>query len=337
MPLFCHHCQSEQADGNAVCDQCGAFLPPVRQTRRDLRQMVAVCALLGAVPFLLVAVPKIVGKKPPTGVTRAFPAPLADHLPPDRQGTAQTPPTLSSADPVPFSVTLLSSSAGKHVPVGSRVMIAAYVALAPGQSAALEMSSQKGHAPPTVFAIAQGSLCSAAWTPTAPGKYEFTATAQNNQQNVFSRRFFIWADPPHVAGLNAMAAAPIDIAPVAALPVAAYRPVVISPLPQSLPLPPLRQAAVLRPAAALRPLFLHSRFPVRYHVLVAKFPFSRNADILARALHNNGFHAAVRTIAATDGTIRYAVDTGIYPPGEAQKQAQILQRDGYPAYCYSNR
>ena len=342
MPVHCPHCHTEQANGEH-CDGCGALLvPQAGKKRRDLLKSLAALGLLGTVPVILLTMPLLAPKKPPRVQAPLTPsAILKPGLPGMTASSLGRDPGIMA---VPFTVTLFSTSAGGHVPVGSHIMVTAFTTLKAEKGASLDLCSRQGQEPPVAFATAEGTLCSAAWTPTLPGRYEFVATASDaSRHRAVSHRFSIWADadPAPFPGPSLPASAPpapalpasVATPPLALAPLPTFRPVSVSPIPLSLPLPPPFPA----PRAALRPLPAHSRFPLRTHVLVARFPFFSNADTLAQALRGNGFHAAVREVTVRDGTIRYSVDTGIYPPEEAQKQMQALQHDGYPAFCYTNR
>lgn len=191
-------------------------------------------------------------------------------------------------------------------------MISAYASLPPGQSATLAISYGKDGGPKTLLALAQGSLSSAAWTPTAPGRYRFTASALDTRKNgAFSHRLTILVDgPPPVPGEA--------IVPAAAAPAPAKR---IAAQPRA-PRPQVAAAPKPRVTAA---------HPQPYHVAAASFRVRHIADTLAGALRQRGFHAFVRPSARG----QYRVETGDFVRRtDAQKQMQLLQRDGYPSSVF---
>jgi len=75
-----------------------------------------------------------------------------------------------------------------------------------------------------------------------------------------------------------------------------------------------------------------------YHVVAARFYFSRSATVLADALNQRGYHALPERMNDPHGKAVYAVVTGTYRrPKEARAAALVLQRSGYPAYVFGSR
>ena len=351
MPQTCSHCHTEQPEENRVCSHCGKplpevwfgtwrppvvhfvdldSLPPVEEDaeadpvqalqmrRSQWKAPLFLSFLAVGILFLIVGVPLLVGQKRAANKL-SQPA----QAPPQEEPQAVRPAAKPSASP-PMALNLRSVSENKHVAVGSHAMISASVSLAPGQSALVDLAYQTSKGPRTVFAFAHGSFCSALWTPLTPGPYEFTATAVDNQQHsVSSRKLVIWADQ------SLPAAGSITPMPVLPMPITALAP----PAP---PLPHTRREAG-RVSAESRPRPALPTAPVRYHVVAANFPFTRNAEVFANALRQRGFHAVVRKGIGKGGKDTYRVETGIYPYAAAQKQSQTLQRNGYPAYCFAER
>ncbi len=235
-----------------------------------------------------------------------------------RQPAASAPAAVPSAPAsvpvspaaVPLTVTLSSASGTRHVPVGKPVMISAYASLPPGQSATLAISYGKDGGAKTLLALAQGSLSSAAWTPTAPGRYRFTASALDSRKNgAFSHHLTILVDAPR---LVSAVAAPVPARLTAAKPRAPKPQIVAAPKPR------------VKTIAASQP----------YHVVAASFRVRRIADTLAEALRQRGFHAFVRPSASG----QYRVETGDFVRrSDADKQVQLLKRDGYPSYAFQTR
>lgn len=316
MSHFCPHCNAEMADSSVQCPHCGQ--PPAavslqeQQAESDRRfpfwTILPWTLLAAAMLFFL---PHLLRSGQAESAPAAGSQPLAAHAPSDAPATTAVSAPVAvpiSSAAVPLTVTLSSASSTRHIPVGKPVMISAYASLPPGQSATLAISYGKGDGPKTLLALAQGSLSSAAWTPTAPGRYRFTASALDSRKNgAFSHHLTILVDaPPSV--------------PAAATP------------------PPVRRAAARpetsRPqirAAAPRPQVKAIASPQTYRVAAATFRVKRIADALAGALRQRGFHAFVRP----DANGGYRVETGDFARRtDAQKQMQLLQRDGYPSSVF---
>ena len=273
---------------------------------------------------------------------------------------AAVPSTPLAATPkrsvLPLTVLLQSAAAGQHIPVGTPVVITAVAMLPPGQSAALALSCKATQGLKTMFSFAEGRLCSANWTPSAPGRYQFTATALDDQcHSASARPLWISVEGPALtARAMRVPVLPAAIAPLPVLPMP-VQPLLLQTLPivkvsrslsewhaprivrhhkkpsvlAALPVPPLSfppVSSLLSKVSAVAPL-------KPYHVVAASFPFPGNAAILARALRARGLFAVTRRQRVKNGKIAYVVEVGSYPlPDEAQKKTLELQRRGYPAY-----
>ncbi len=314
MPHFCPHCNAEIADKSVQCPHCGqpqtASSPQDQQADSDRRfpfwTILPWTLLAAAALFFL---PHLLRSSQTGSAPAAASQPLTAHAP-----SASAVPAASVAVPiapalVPLTVTLSSASSTRHVPVGKPIMISAYASLPPGQSATLAISYGKDGGPKTLLALAQGSLSSAAWTPTAPGRYRFTASALDSRKNgAFSHHLTILVDgPPPV---------PAAVKPASAKLTAAE--------------PSIRRTQI-KAAAAPRPRVRTIPLPQPYHVAAASFRVKRIADTLAGALRQRGFHAFVRPAARG----QYRVETGDFVRrADAQKQMRLLQRDGYPSSVF---
>jgi len=251
----------------------------------------------------------------------------------------------SAPSMLPLTLLLQSAAAGRHVPVGSPVVITAFAVLDPGQSAALSLSYQPERGRKTMFSFAEGQLCSAHWTPSAPGRYQFTATALDGQHHTaVAHPLWITVDGP---ALSARASSrPVETAAVASE--------AVLPLPV-LPIPVVKVSRSVsewhaprsvrvarhhkkpRVLAMLPPPSLSPPPspvpPAPYHVVAASFPFPGSANILARALRARGLFAVTGHQRVKHGKTAYLVEVGAYRlPDEAQKKTLELQRRGYPAY-----
>ena len=264
------------------------------------------------------------GAAPSAAATPATaPAAAVSSLPPAVPASAAP----ASAAPTPLTVTLDSANRGKHVPVGKPVMISAYASLPPGQSATLAISYSKGGGSRTLLSLAQGSLSSAAWTPAAPGRYKFTASALDSRKDgVFSHSLVISVDaPPQPAPASVAAVRPAHPAPVPA----ASRLTASKPSKPAAPKPPRPVPAHSSPAHSSP---AHSS---PYHVAAASFSYRPVAETLAGALRRRGFHAFVRASSQRQGNRTYRVETGDFAQlTAAQKQVSLLKRDGYPAFLF---
>lgn len=359
MPLNCPRCQIAQAEENKTCINCGQPLTPMRseadapladhdnlaapdpvQARRAswrLPAMIAVGLLLAlAASVLLVARHKPVPRTataapaPSPAPDTAPPVPMASPPPAPATPAVSAPPaapamptsgTRTAVGMVPLTITLASTSAGRHVKVGDDVTLTVLTTLAHGQSATLTLFSRRGHGQKTMLSFAQGSLCSTTWTPSVPGRYEFTATVLGDRRQVATSRLVeITVDRP------APQTAAQDKGTQALLPVAAPPPA----RPVSLPPPRrvLRTASrAPRPAPALT-----------YYVAAARFSFSRSAVVLTDALIRRGYPAVPERMADPHGKAVYVVVTGSYRrPQEARNAVLVLQRSGYPAYFFGGR
>lgn len=359
MPLTCPHCRIVQAEGSETCINCGLPLTPAEATapqaggappagpdaasaplaRRAAWRLPALFAfgLLLALtasaffaarrgvvrhgvvrhgvarrpaytaPVSLPAPPAPVAV-PPAPLSSASPAPSPIVRPSPAAETPATRAVRPSAGAVPLTVmpltvtpltvTLRSTQEGRHVKVGEGVTL---TALAGGQSTTLTLFSRRGRGENTMLTFVEGSLCSTTWTPALPGRYEFTATALGDRKrSAASRRVVITVDAP---------APPVEARAV-----------------------PPRTA--VRAAARDR-----SRPPaLTYHVAAAKFPFLRNATVLADALSRRGYQAVPERMDDRHGKAVYVVVTGSYhDPKEARSAALELQRSGYPAYFFGGR
>ncbi len=326
MAHLCPHCSGEIADGSVQCTHCGQ--PPAASSLQDPQAdgdrrfpfwtilpwtLLAAAALL-FLPHLLRSSQAV-----PVPAARPLTAPLPSSAAPDSAAVpAASAPVPIDPAAVPLTVTLSSAGSSRHVPVGKPVMISAYASLPPGQSATLAISYGKDGGPKTLLTLAQGSLSSAAWTPTRPGRYRFTASALDSRKNgAFSHRMTIIVDaPPPVA----VAARPVP----AEIPPAALTAVKLTPA-RPRTLRPRKVAAMPKPRARV------IARPQPYHVAAATFRVKGIADTLAGALRQRGFHAFVRPGARS----QYRVETGDFAErADAQKQVQLLQRDGYPSSLF---
>jgi len=245
--------------------------------------------------------------------------------------------TKTVVEAVPLTITLASTSAGRHVKVGDDVTLTAFTALTRGRSATLTVFYQRGRGQKIMLSFAQGSLCSTTWTPSAPGRYEFTATALgDSQQAATSRRVEITVDRPdrQTAAQDAVVQAPPVVAAV--------------PLPRPVSLPPPRDVRprTMRPRTVWPRTGLPRATPsaprpapaLTYHVAAAHFAFSRSAVVLADALIRRGYPAVPERMADGHGKTVYVVVTGSYRrPKDARNAAVALQRSGYPAYFFGGR
>lgn len=352
MPQFCSHCSAETADGSRQCPRCGqtqeASAPQNTQTEQGpqtesdkrfpfwtiLPWTLLAAAILFLLPPLLRSshAQKLVSAASQSSAD--VPRMNASSPTADKTATPLVPdaaPVPITAAEVPLTVTLSSAGGGKHVPVGTPVMISAYASLPPGQSATLAISYSKEGSSKTLLALAQGSLASAAWTPTAPGRYWFTASALDSRKNgAFSRHLTILVDaPPPV---------PIAAKPEAAEPAATKRTAARRTAARPIA-PHIVTAKHTAPRPSLpKPRVKIAAAPQPYHVAAAGFSVKRVAVTLAGALRRRGFNAFVRPSADGQHPKTYRVETGDFVHrADAQKQMQLLQRDGYPSYVFQAR
>ena len=280
----------------------------------------------------------------PAGIPSAATPPASVPAASGSQSPAAAPVPVSAASP-PLTVTLYSAGGSKHISVGRPVMISAYASLPPGQSATLAISYAQNNGPRTLLSLAQGSLSSAAWTPSAPGRYKFTASALDSRKNgAFSHSLIISVDappaPPKPAPPKPAPPKPAPPKPalVAAVPAAKPAPARIA----SRPSPPKPSAPKLTAPKLTAPKMPHKApappvapHPSPYHVAAAGFKVRAVASTLAGALRRRGFNAFVRPTAKGQGPKMYQVEIGDYVHlDDAQKQVSLLKRDGYPAYLF---
>lgn len=257
----------------------------------------------------------------------APPPPPSAPAPPAAPVPAAVFGTKTAVGAPPLTVTLASTSEGRHVKIGTAVTLTAFTTLAHGQSATLTLFSRRGRGQKTMFSFAQGSLCSTTWTPSVPGRYEFTATALGDRrQAAASRRVEIIVDKP----------APQTVAQDKAQDKVAQVPLPVSAAP-----PPSRLVSLPPPRTVTPRTALRARPPappLAYHVAAAQFSFSRSAVVLADALSRRGYQAVPERMADPHGKTVYVVVTGSYRrPKEARKAVLALQRSGYPAYFFGGR
>ncbi len=306
--------------------------------RRVLPWVLSAAAVLGLLLVMLFAVlprlsqvPRSARNPPLPSGPAAIPAPADPALPP--LVPAQPSPAKAAADgQVPLAVALYSAGSSKHVPVGQPVLISAYAALPPAGSATIAISYTRNGGPRSLLTLAQGSLSTASWTPAAPGRYNFTASALDSRKiSAFSHSLVIVAD-----------AAPSPVTPLPAVvsPAPPARTAALTPAHRA-KLAPRRRAAQSVPAA--RPVPNRFRAPNRfrvqtshlkaYHVAAAAFVVRPVAETLAGALRRRGFHAFVRETTEPHHKPTYVVETGKFlRPADAKKQLYTLNHDGYPAF-----
>jgi hypothetical protein len=328
MPLNCPHCQIAQADGSETCLNCGGPLTPASDpgvavhNRRDFWKRPV---LLAAVTlFLLAGAVLLTALRKPVSI----PAPPASPAPAALVSPSPVPAALSAVvkNDAPLIITLVSAAGNRPVKIGQAVRLTTFTDLAPGQSASLTLTYRWNHGKSTLFSFAQGSLASTTWTPFAPGRYDFLATALDDHQRAATARhlqIIVNPDsPPAIIPSKPLVAAAV---PVSRASLPAPAPAYVPPL---LPKPPPPRAAA-KPSRRLVSSLL------RFTVAAAHFPFNKNAVVLADALHRQGYHAVPEQMADGRGKAVYVVVTGSYfRPENARKQMLVLQRSGYPAYIF---
>ena len=321
-------------------------LLPQAESRSSFRRYLPWAIL--AAPLLLALVVLSLHFLPQTAFSRPTASlPLPEPaIPPSASSPAAVPAVASTA--VPLTVTLYSAGSGRHVRVGTAVLISAYAALPPGQSATVSVSYTRNNGPQSLLALAQGSLSSTAWTPSVPGRYNFTASAlDSDKNNAASHHLLIYVDAGPAKEVGAAKPLPPAVvpipSPVRAAAFAAARPArnpalrrvaarLAAPA-RHLPKPPIH----LRPASARQATRAVPRsYPSKAsHVEAATFVFQPLAETLAGALRRRGFHAFVRTVTRPHHKPTYAVETGDFQhPADAKRQVETLKRDGYPASIY---
>ena len=302
--------------------------------RRVLPWIFSAAAVISFMLVMLLAVlPRLSqvprpAKNPPLPSGSAASLPPADPVLPPLVTAQPSAAKIAVDGQVPLGVTLYSAGSGKRISVGKPVLISAYAALPPAGSATIAISYTRNGGPRSLLTLAQGSLSTASWTPAAPGRYAFTASALDSRKiSAFSRPLVIIAE--------AMPAPANELSP----PVASTAP---SPAITAAPAPVLR--AQLRPrriaarsVPATRPAPQRSNGQKShlkpYHVAAAAFVVRPVAETLAGALRRRGFHAFVRETSQPHHKPTYVVETGKFlRPADAKKQLYTLNHDGYPAF-----
>lgn len=358
MPLHCPRCRIVQADENQTCINCGEPLPPphtlpaappfadperlaeanaaayladqddtagtdpvhVVQAHRASWKMPALI-VFGVLLALIVAAAILNQRKAAVRTAPPVTAPPQTAIPPPT--AAPKSALLPAASPaardakavkaVPLALTLTATEANRRISVGANVTLTVFTTHAQGRSAAMTLSYRRNQGRRTVLAFAQGSLCTTTWAPQMPGRYEFSATAVGDGQGAAVSRLVIIT----VSALAAHAA--LQAAALPAVPRVLARAV--------------RQKGRASASASPPP-----RARLLYHVEAARFPFARNADVLAAALRRQGIPAVTQRITDRRGKPVYIVETGTYRSfGEVRKALLNLQRSGYPAYFYGTR
>lgn len=325
MSSVCSQCHAELSDHElpntgGLCDRCNravkSGVEPAASSENGSRfsvwkilpWIVIAAAFLVLLPHLRPHGALTAESRPDT--VRPLPSPLKIAAA-DASTVIPTPAVLSKAVPVPLTVTLFSAARDSHVAAGKPVMISAYAALAPGDSASLAVSYTRDGGPKSLLSLAQGSLSSTAWTPAVPGHYRFLASAFGSRKtSAISHSLSLWVDAPALTPpvtSDRTTAAFVRLAPM--------------------PVVPRHVSQYFAPIVSSR--------PQPYHVAAATLPVSRIAATLAAALCRRGFHAFVRPRTAGSSRRTYTVETGDYlRKADAQKQVRLLQRDGYPAYLF---
>ena len=265
------------------------------------------------------------------------------------------PPPKLGPEAARLTADVFCAHSGKPLPVGSHVMLTALADADPGRAVTLVLSCRKGQDPASLLSLAEGRLCSVAWTPTAPGRYLFTATASDDRARaIVSRPLLLTvtgplpvaALPPPVlpASVRPLPALPAGIETLPALPPMSYAPppqsvrLRLARLPVSRPLSPPTPPEPITPAASPNPSTPKAASPALYHVVVATFPAARNAVVLAKSFWGRGVRVAVRHRIDSRGREAYVVEMAAsHSQGTAQQSALSLQRSGYPAYCFEGQ
>ncbi len=312
--------------------------------RHVLPWILSAAAVLGLLLVMLFAVLPHLSQVPRHSQSPPLPSDPATVLPPADPALPPPAPAqpLAAKTPagdasVPLAVTLYSAGNRKHVPVGTPVLISAYASLPPTGSATIAISYARNGGPQSLLTLAQGSLSTASWTPAAPGRYDFTASALDSHKiSAFSRHIAINVDAPPAPAQPSSAAFPAPLTARVAAPVQPPR--AATPRPSAL----VPLAAVRRPA--LRSTVVKEAAPAKaprsraYHVAAAAFVARPLAETLAGALRRRGFHASVQPSPGPFHRTSYVVQTGDYlRSADAQKQATLLKQDGYPSYVFQVR
>jgi len=354
MPSHCPYCQAAWSRDSRFCVHCGNFSPPLIFTglpalpvgrqkllaspdhRAEPERPRVSLALDLAAPLLfrptvsfwplfaalaLLAVVLLSADHLVVRGSRKAPSILADKAASPSRESPRAFPVFAAK---PLTVALVCSQIGKPAVVGSPLILTASVAT-PGRSLTLALLSRKDGGCFTRFSLAEGRLCSAAWTPLAPGRYQFTASASDGHtRSAFARCLWITVGPlaPPEAVSDRMEAVRRGSSR------RSHRRRLL--------------AAVIHPDASSvvspRPIPVSAVSPSLYHVVAASFPRSRNAIVLAKSFWSRDVKAAVRRLPDRQGKPVYAVETGgFHHTEEAQEAALTLQRSGYPAYSVAIR
>ncbi len=257
---------------------------------------------------------------------------------------------------MPLRVVLTSPGQRRHVRVGEDVTL---IALAQGRCASLTLSYRRGLRGAATHSFTEGGLLSTTWTPSLPGRYEFTATALGGpRQTAVSRPVEIIVDAPIPQMMaRGEAARSFPAETITPLPPMAVRLPPPQPARRSASVPPLPRLRRVKPRTEAPPpvpetmiagvvtpsVVIPSAAPpdtrpapaVLYHVAAAQFPLSRSAVVLAKSFRLQGSPATTKRMIGYHGRTVYAVVTGAYRrPEEARAAVLVLQRSGYPAYLY---
>lgn len=274
---------------------------------------------------------------------------LALFLRPSAPAPSMLVPTLISTPPPPVaaatrapldrppSVSLHSSNGRKPVAVGARVVLTARSGSS--QSNVLVLSYRMPGGKSARLSLADGRLCSAVWTPTQPGRYQFFATATDPlEQTARSQPLVIAVDGP-VERLPRLSARRFPLLARRHLRLAA----------QTRTRPSRHAHAhvlvaawkgehrVDTPRASLETAspMASAAVPPIYHVVAGTFPRHSNATVFAQALRERGYAAAAYASTNRHGKVKYVVETGAYARKDAaQREVTALQKTGYPAHSF---
>ncbi|MDQ2800146.1 MAG: SPOR domain-containing protein [Armatimonadota bacterium] len=255
------------------------------------------------------------------------------------------PPPVAAATPTPRdqppSVSLHSSNGRKPVVVGAHVVLTARSGSS--QSDVLVLSYRMPGGKRARLSLADGRLCSAVWTPTQPGRYQFFATATDPlDQTARSKPLVIAVDGPAqmlsrqptrrfspLARRRLRLAAQTRTRPSrhahARILVAAWK-------------GEHRLEAVPRISLPDAPRASRQTNAPIYHVVAGTFPRHSNATVFAQALRERGYAAAAYVSTDRHGKVKYVVETGAYARKDAaQREVTALQKTGYPAHSFVKR
>jgi hypothetical protein len=378
MLLHCSHCDMDQPDTDQTCLRCGMALniqttdlslpnpqtppevwygnwrppvfsfaplevaPPPSSSTGLLWKIPVALALLAAIVLALLT--QYAAKSPvPATLSSKMATPSAATMTPTTPVSTQTSPLPIIQQPL--HVTLRSDSAQDALSVGKPVTISVAASLPHDHSATLTVFYRHDSGAKQMLVQAQGSLCRAAWTPSQPGLYEFTATALDDRRRVAAAPMLILyvATPPRVPGALIPVQSDAVLPPAALLGPVPKRHIAKKLIAKHLAVSPKfspKTAAMQKlEAKRVTPFssLSSSPYPTRFHVAAAQFPYVRNAVVLANALRTRGFMAVVRKGKIRHGQPAYVVQTGVFPSTlAAHQQALRLQRDGYPAFIYAD-